>query len=318
MSISKTSSYPFLVSVCIPAYNEPILFKRCLDSILSQDYPAIEIIISDDSSIADIKDIVEHLPTSFSVKYMSNNPALKSPKNWNNALDMASGDLVLLMHHDDFFTFRSSVRSFVEVFCKDPLVDLVFSTPHELDQEGRSITFSYSIEIFTKMLKQPHRLFVGNYFGHPSNLMLKKNKLRYRKDLVWMVDMEYYFQLIKLGLKATFTSETLVTTGIHLNQTTVFCNAHPENALREHMLICATMSAIEFNDIVLYDHYWRQLRNNGIRYVHDPILNDVVVPEPVKHMLRYLTILPVRLSYSGVVSKAMMLVSYLIWRLRSK
>jgi glycosyltransferase involved in cell wall biosynthesis len=318
MSIDKSSSHPYLVSICIPTYNEPILFKRCLDSILSQDYPLIEIIISDDSSLPDIKSIVELVSTPFSITYKSNYPALKSPENWNSALDMASGDLVMLMHHDDLFKYKSSVRSFVEVFRNNPLVDLVFSTPHEMDEAGRSFTYSYSLKIFTKMLEQPHRLFVGNYFGHPSNLMFKKNIVRYRKDLVWMVDMEYYYQLIKLGLNAVFTSESFVITGVHENQTTVFCLAHPDIALREHILISASFSGKEFCDLVLYDHYWRQLRNNSIRDVHDPMLKETVVPEPILHMLRYLTILPVRLTFIGFVSKAMMLVSYLLWRLRSK
>ena len=318
MKNQTESSQPYLVSVCIPSYNEPTLFKRCLDSILSQDYSHIEIVISDDSSTNDVKTIAAEVSAQIPIKYMSNNPALKSPRNWNNALDMASGDLVLLMHHDDFFTFDSSVRSFVELFEKDSSVDIVFSTPMACDDERKCITYGYSSSSFLQMMKQSHRLFVTNILGAPSNVMLKNNSIRYREDLVWMVDMEYYYRNIQAGLKSTYTSEPLVTTGIHQNQTTAFCNAHPDIALREHILVGASLSEDVFKDIVLFDHFWRQLRNNRIRSIHDSMLNGLTLPAPMRHMLRFLVVLPVRLTFIGILSKSMMMLSYLMWRLRSK
>ena len=70
--LKKTSNYrlpesfknnPPLVSVLIPARNEAGNIKRCLRSLLKQDYPNIEILVLDDNSIdgtsASVKEMAE-------------------------------------------------------------------------------------------------------------------------------------------------------------------------------------------------------------------------------------------------------------------
>ncbi len=307
-----------LVSICIPAYNDPILFKRCLDSILSQDYPQIEIVVSDDSTNDQIKVLLEEVSIDHQIKYVLNVPALKSPVNWNNALDHASGDFVLLMHHDDFFTHKNSITSFLELFDNDHKIEVIFSTPQTVDETGNMCQHRYTSSSFNKVLQNPHRLFVSNILGAPSNMMLRKNNLRYRADLVWMVDMEYYYRNILSGVKIVYTSESLVTTGVHQNQTTAFCNAHPEISLREHLLVACTLSNKVFTDVVIYDHFWRQLRNNRIRSMNDPLFHGYKMPESMAHMLKFLTILPIKLSFNGVLSKVFMFLSYIFWLLRLK
>ena len=43
------SEYP-LISVIIPVYNASKYLHRCIDSILVQDYPQIELVLIDDGS----------------------------------------------------------------------------------------------------------------------------------------------------------------------------------------------------------------------------------------------------------------------------
>ncbi|MGR5989353.1 glycosyltransferase family 2 protein [Bacillus paranthracis] len=54
-----------LVSVLIPTYNRPNYFKIALDSVLAQEYPNIEIIITDDSTNDETYSIVAPLIKSF-------------------------------------------------------------------------------------------------------------------------------------------------------------------------------------------------------------------------------------------------------------
>jgi len=319
MNIIDTELTPsYLVSICIPTYNEPILFKRCLDSILIQDYQHIEIIISDDSTSPEVKLIKEQISSCFVIRYKSNNPALKSPRNWNNALDMATGDLVLLMHHDDYFTNKNSVSSFVEIFEKDKSINVVFSSPFNTYDSKKSNSVVLTSKSFLKLKKLPHRLFVSNILGDPSNVMLKKNNIRYREDLIWMVDMEYYFRNFIGGLNITYIAESLVTTGVHQNQVTNFCMSHPGISLREHMLVCSLLPEDLFKDIVLYDHYWRQLRNNKVRSINDLIFQGVNMPRIINHMLQFLVFLPVKSTFNGILSKTMMFLSYISWHMYSK
>lgn len=47
-----------LVSVIIPVYNTERYLKKCLDSVLEQDYPQLEVITIDDCSMDTSKNIL--------------------------------------------------------------------------------------------------------------------------------------------------------------------------------------------------------------------------------------------------------------------
>ena len=125
MTLEKVSHYLFkyicdlgimfepLISICIPAYKKPHYVVRCLHSVLQQDYKNVEIILSDDSPNEDIKDAITQFSERLQIHYYHNQPALRSPKNWNNALDKANGDLVVLMHQD-----KGGIRLFYKQFLK--------------------------------------------------------------------------------------------------------------------------------------------------------------------------------------------------------
>ena len=61
-----------LVSIVIPAFN-PRFFSQALESALAQTYEHIEIVICDDSSGDDIRDIVEaFIEPAHPVRYLRN------------------------------------------------------------------------------------------------------------------------------------------------------------------------------------------------------------------------------------------------------
>lgn len=104
------------VSVCIPARNEMHAMTECLERVLASDYPKLEIIVLDDSSVDDTSMLI----TSFAhagVRFVEGQPL---PSGWlgkNNALqgllDEASGQYVLFLDVDT--TLRPySIRRLVE------------------------------------------------------------------------------------------------------------------------------------------------------------------------------------------------------------
>ena len=48
-----------IISVIIPAYNVAPWLPRCLDSILAQTHPKLEIIVVDDGSSDDTRQVME-------------------------------------------------------------------------------------------------------------------------------------------------------------------------------------------------------------------------------------------------------------------
>jgi len=87
------------VSVILPTYNRGNIISKCVKSVISQNYPNWELIISDDASSDDTNEIC----TSFDdhrIKYYRNEKNLGLPANRNRAIDKASGNVVLFTEDD--------------------------------------------------------------------------------------------------------------------------------------------------------------------------------------------------------------------------
>ncbi|MFA5903413.1 MAG: glycosyltransferase, partial [Desulfobacula sp.] len=58
MGNSDVGRSPVRVSVILPTYNRAWILKDAVDSVLSQDYPHIELIVIDDGSTDNTKEIL--------------------------------------------------------------------------------------------------------------------------------------------------------------------------------------------------------------------------------------------------------------------
>ena len=93
---------PFL-SVLISTYNRSTLLQKAILSVLKQDFKDLEIIISDDNSSDDTKNVVNKLMAEDErIKFVTNTKYKKGPNgNKNNALDNARGEFVMFLDDDD-------------------------------------------------------------------------------------------------------------------------------------------------------------------------------------------------------------------------
>lgn len=89
-----------MISVCIATYNGEKFIKQQLTSILEQLAPADEIIVSDDNSKDNTRNIIEELNDN-RIKIIDG-PGMGSPtKNFEQALKHAKGDYIFLADQDD-------------------------------------------------------------------------------------------------------------------------------------------------------------------------------------------------------------------------
>lgn len=90
--------YDDLVSVTIVTYNSGRFIKRCLESVLDQKYPNIEVIVVDNASTDGTIDLLEPFEDRCRIIYNEENLGFAAAQ--NQAISLASGDWVLTLNPD--------------------------------------------------------------------------------------------------------------------------------------------------------------------------------------------------------------------------
>ncbi len=125
------------VSVCIPTFNRPEYLKQAIDSCLGQTMLPYEIIIGDDSKDDKTKEMINSLdlPLDIKISYNHHKPSLKQAENTNFLFRNAQGEKLLLLHDDDLL-LPEAIETMVEIFKKDPEVQIIFGKQYLMSENG--------------------------------------------------------------------------------------------------------------------------------------------------------------------------------------
>lgn len=208
------------VSICIPAYKHVNFLRRCLDSVLEQDFQDFEVIITDDSPDDSLEKLVQTY-TDKRIHYFKNEKPLGSPANWNEGIIKAKGEYIKILHHDDWFSSPTSLHSYIELLDNNTNVDIAFSGCCNINEEdGKPKLHIAENSFIEKIRKHPEAVYLGNKFGAPS-LCIFRNDRNYFFDLnlIWLVDTEFYIRVIK-SKGFSFSPDILVNIGVSQYQIT--------------------------------------------------------------------------------------------------
>lgn len=108
------------VTIMIPTYNQSSYIKEAIQSALAQSYQNIEVIVGDDASTDNTEEIVRTICDS-RLKYVKNKQNLGRIGNYKNMLyKHASGDFVVNLDGDDFYTDSEFISEAVNLIYEDP------------------------------------------------------------------------------------------------------------------------------------------------------------------------------------------------------
>lgn len=111
-----------LVSILTPCYNGELLIHRLLDSVLSQDYEKIEMIVVDDGSTDNTRSIIEEYKEKFKEKVFSLHYHYKENSGQaasiNEGLKYVNGEFFMWPDADDYFSSNHTISKFVKAFAK--------------------------------------------------------------------------------------------------------------------------------------------------------------------------------------------------------
>lgn len=97
-----------LLSICIPTYNRACLLDQNLKCLCSQIVENVELIISDNCSDDNTRNVVmSYIKVGYNIKYFRNESNIGGELNFLQCFKMSSGKYVLLLGDDDFLCERA-------------------------------------------------------------------------------------------------------------------------------------------------------------------------------------------------------------------
>lgn len=212
-----------IVSVIIPNYNYSAFLKQRIDSVLQQTFNDIEVIILDDNSSDNSKDVIESYrgePHVSHIVYNEENSG-STFKQWRKGFDLARGEFIWIAEADDFAD-TSLLEKLLCVMCKDTDIKVGFVNSNWVTPTSTFINPDYTIA-------QPQKEYDGTLFVREH--LLKENYIYnasmavFRKDAILTMNDDYmtfkscgdklFWRDIALQGKVLFVCEPLNNFRIH-------------------------------------------------------------------------------------------------------
>lgn len=154
--------YQPLISVLLPTYNSAAKWlEKAMDSVRRQVYPNWELCIADDASTQpQVRATLERYAAADSrikIVYRELNGHISAAS--NSALELATGDFIALLDHDDELAPQALYAVAAELNA-DPGADLIYSDEDKIDEEGRRF------DAYFKPDWNPDLLTGQNYISH--------------------------------------------------------------------------------------------------------------------------------------------------------
>ncbi|MBQ0075132.1 MAG: glycosyltransferase family 2 protein [Prevotella sp.] len=184
-----------MISIIIPLYNKYESISRAIDSVMSQTYCDWELVVIDDGSTDDSKDIVASYTDPRIKYYYQTNAGVSTAR--NNGVEKANGEWIVFLDADDYLTpealeiFIGLYNEFGTGFC------------------AANYKVGYNGEIFDTVSKRRRGILENNYKswyfheyypGRMSSFMVKRDlvlKHKFRGDLTRYEDCEVMFRILR-------------------------------------------------------------------------------------------------------------------------
>ena len=196
-----------LISVLMPAYNSELYIAEAIESILNQSYQNIELIIFDDGSSDNTRQVIQSFDDPRIVKILSDqNYGVVRAR--NDMIDRASGQYIALMDADDIADrtrLEKQLRSLEAGGC-----DLCGSAQWVLDEAAGKIKKSKD-----KFTDADLRSLLSVYCGLCNSAMMGKAEIfkRFKYDTTILTSEDYYLWVVMAAAGYRFLNlkERLIT-----------------------------------------------------------------------------------------------------------
>ena len=215
-----------LLSILLLSYNNLDRVYGTLDCIFKQDYPAMELILSDDSSAdfalrqRQVSDYIEkhRRPNLRSVHWVSHPANVGTVRNMNDAIRASSGEYLFSTSPEDELAQESALSHMVQTL-EETERDICFGRMLGVTPEGKTVSYLPSCESDYDLLKSytvdqtRRRLFARNFLPGACKIMTRRlieENGMYPESIRLIEDYPYWLILTKNGVPFAYLDEVII------------------------------------------------------------------------------------------------------------
>ena len=211
------------VSVIIPNYNHASYLKQRVDTVLNQTYTNIEIIILDDCSTDNSKEVIEQYRSNEKISCIVYNETNSGNTfiQWDKGIQLAKGEYIWIAESDDWceITFLETIITGLK---KDATTVFGYCQSFCVDDKNGIIFQSNYIKLEDYIDK---KFYLENFLTH-RNAVFNASMAVFKK--------QYYYKVSSFYKSLRFTGDWIFWAELS-RMGTVYVNAKPLNFFRKHV-----------------------------------------------------------------------------------
>lgn len=194
------------ITIITVVRNRVSSIEKTIQSVLAQDYANIEYIVIDGNSTDGTIDIISKYANQIDFFLSENDNSIYEAL--NKGVKNASGDIIGVLHVDDFFKTNNVISKIADIFNSDSSISLIFGDADYINNKN-NIVRHYSSKLF-----RPFMFYFGFQPAHTASFINKSyfnNVGYYREDLKIAGDFELLLRgLLVHKLKFKYLKLTVV------------------------------------------------------------------------------------------------------------
>lgn len=156
-----------MVSVVIPAYNQPGYLRRALQSVVGQTHRPLEVIVSDDCSPTPLEPVVREFIGSenelLGIRYFRQSRNVGVIENFRFAVGQANGKYLVPLPHDNRFIERNFFAESIKIMSDHPDCHLCYGNAIYENDERHALNIPEDIKFSDDWSLLEGRDFIRHY-----------------------------------------------------------------------------------------------------------------------------------------------------------
>lgn len=217
------------VTIIVPNYNHASYLNQRIDSILNQTYQDFELILLDDCSTDNSREILNSYKNHPKVTHLIFNDENSGStfKQWTKGVELAQGDYIWIAESDDWAE-AEFLDTLMHEFEQRPYLGLAYTNSKLVDGDG-NLTYENNSNNSNERIEYNYKTFINNVLSiynpiwNASSMMFKKSlypnptQQQLYAEMCYCGDWFFYVLIAEKGIEILEVKQTLNYFRVHEN-----------------------------------------------------------------------------------------------------